>query len=55
MLNVDRRSIAITPRRSLAIGDAMHSEDVTVFSDHLVGFHRVSLSADQERLRIVLL
>ena len=51
MLNVDRGSVdAGLPRRSLAVGDPVHSEDVSVIGDHLMGLHGVALFADHERL-----
>ena len=51
MLNVDSGSLTLSAKRSLATGDAMHSEDVTILGDHLVRFYRVSLSADHKGLQ----
>ena len=52
MLNVDCRTVdASLPRRSLAVGDPVHSEDVSVIGDHLMGLHWVALFADHERLK----
>ena len=51
VLDVDCGSFILGPRGSFPVGDSVHSEDVAVFCNDLVGLHWVSLSADHQGLR----